>query len=112
MNLEKLTDLIKELDSDPNQPKNGWTSEEYAKELLDRLDTMPEQYVFMGKATVEETDDGVTKILEVIDDYELDHDNEVGLFVRVLSWDPEKRHVAAKPLEGQTLRITVEVGAD
>lgn len=112
MNLEKLTEVITELDQDPDQPKDGWTSAEYAKALIDRLDAMPEQYVFMGEATVEETDDGVTKILEVLDTYELDHDNEVGLYVRVMSWDPEKRHVAAKPLEGQTLRITVEVGAD
>lgn len=39
-------------------------------------------------------------------------DEPSGLFVRLQSWDPEKKHTALQPFLNKRLRVTVEVIGD
>lgn len=104
MKLETLTPIIQKIDTEGI----AYSSEEYAARILEEVDQLPERYVFIGKGEVETSDGGISEMIEIIDEDELE-DEEVGLFVRVLSWDPEKRHVALKPFKDTKMMITVEL---
>ena len=105
MKLETLAPIIQKIDLEGV----AYSSEEYASRILEEVEKLPERYVFIGVPVHEVLgDDGVTEMLELIDEDEL-QDDEVGPYVRLMSWDPEKRHVAVKPFKNAKTMITVEL---
>lgn len=103
MKFETLRDIIDVIDKDLDF--EDWSPTGLAERILIEIEKLPERLVFIGVPILEDSDNGVSRMLEVTDD----DDSEDGPYVRVMSWDPEKRHVALKPLEGCKIRMTVEL---
>ena len=55
------------------------------------------------EAPVDVQDGGQAQIVEFTGN------NEVGVFVRVQSWDPDKEHANIKLMMGKRVRVTVEI---
>lgn len=103
MKFETLRDIIDIIDKDIDF--EDWSPSGLAERILIEAEKLPERLVFVGVPIVEDDDGGISRIFE-INNEDADED---GPFVRVMSWDPDKRHVALKPLDGVKVRVTVEL---
>lgn len=107
MKLATLIPIIQKIDMECGETETAYSSVEYATRIIEEIDQLPERYVFIGVPELDVQDSGVSETLEIIDEDELDE--EVGPYIRVMSWDPDKRHVAIKPFKDTKVRVTLEL---
>lgn len=68
--------------------------------------TLKQTEVKVEHSDIETEDSGCAKILTVVFN---EDDEENGMFVRIQSWDDDKKHIDFNKMIGKKIKVTIEI---
>lgn len=66
----------------------------------------------LGPITLKEEDMGWARVIDIGEPEEIGGDPDVGMWIKVGSWDESGEHKDISALEGKKIRVTLEVISD